>query len=299
MSVIWGSLNLRLPDHQMFWSACSLGYFGFLRASEFTVPNLSTFSASLHLSVHDIAVDSSSAPSSMRVRIKGSKTDPFRKGCFVHIGLSGHPLCTVQAMMSSYLASRADAPGPLFLFTNGQPLTRTNLTDWLRQIMASAQIPGNFSSHSFRIGAATIAARNGVPDHLKQTMGRWSSNAYQLYIRTPADLLAALSLMRGSFQGLPSLRPGVSCGAATSPSPASFSPSRLADLPGMLVALLFALLREFPWWLGFSLRCSEVPGHLLSGPSVLQALGNGFSGWFPLPGLPWISPLCCLQLAPN
>lgn len=128
MLVIWQSLDLSLPDHQMFWAACSLGYFGFLLVSEFTAPNLSTFSASLHLSVQDIAVDSSSAPSSMRVRIKGSKTDPFRKGCFVHIGLGGHPLCAVQAMMS-YLASRGDAPGPLFLFTNGRPLTRTNLTD--------------------------------------------------------------------------------------------------------------------------------------------------------------------------
>ena len=59
--------------------------------------------------------------------------------------------------------------------------------------MVSARIPGNFSSHSFRIGAATVAARNGVPDHLIQSMGRWSSNAYQLYIRTPSDALAALS----------------------------------------------------------------------------------------------------------
>ena len=31
--------------------------------------------------------------------------------------------------------------------------------------MASAKVPGNFSSHSFRIGAATIPAENGVPDH--------------------------------------------------------------------------------------------------------------------------------------
>ena len=167
-------------------------FLGFLRASEFTVPNLSSFSASLHLSVQDIAVDSSSAPSAMRIQIKGSKTDPFRKGCSIHIGLGKHPLCAVQAMLS-YLALRGNGPGPLFLFASGQPLTRASLTDWLRQIMASARISGNFSSHSFRIGAATVAARNGVPDHLIQTMGRWTSNAYQLYIRTPTDSLAALS----------------------------------------------------------------------------------------------------------
>ena len=98
-------------------------------------------------------------------------------------------LCAVQAMMS-YLA----------------------LTDWLKRILASAQMPGNFSSHSFRIGAATIAACNGVPDHLIQTMDCWSSNAYQLYIRTPADSLAALSHILA-------LAPStVSCRAPFSPS---------------------------------------------------------------------------------
>lgn len=192
MLVIRQSLDLRLPDHLMFWAACSLGYFGFLRASEFTVPSLASFSPSTHLGVQDIAVDSQSAPSCMRVKIKASKTDPFRKGAFIHIGLGRPPLCAVDSLMS-YLSCRGDIPGPLFLFQNGQPLSRSLLTDWLRQILASTNIPGNFSSHSFRIGAATVAARNGVPDHLIQALGRWSSSAYQLHIRTPSESLAALS----------------------------------------------------------------------------------------------------------
>ena len=100
MLVIWRSLDFGHADNLMFWAACSLRYFGLLRASEFTVPNLSSFSSSLHLSMQDVAVDSSSAPSSMRIRIKGSKTDPFRMGCFVHIGLGRHPLCAVQASFS-------------------------------------------------------------------------------------------------------------------------------------------------------------------------------------------------------
>ena len=192
MLVIWRSLDLRLPDHLMFWAACSLGYFGFLRASDFTVPSLASFSPSSHLGAQDIAVDSPSAPSCMRLKIKASKTDPFRKGAFIHIGFGRPPLCAVHSMMS-YLAHRGNVPGPLFLFQNGQPLSHSLLTDWLRQILASANIPGNFSSHSFRIGAATVAARNGVPDHIIQALGRWSSSAYQLYIRTPPESLAALS----------------------------------------------------------------------------------------------------------
>ena len=41
--------------------------------------------------------------------------------------------------------------------------------------------------------ALSVAARNGVPDHLIHALGRWSSSAYQLYIRTPSESLAPLS----------------------------------------------------------------------------------------------------------
>lgn len=192
MLVIYQALNMSIPDHLMFWSACTLAYFGFLRSSEFTVPSLSTFSPEIHLALGDLAVDSLSSPSCMRICIKASKTDPFRKGCFIHIGRGKPPLCALQAMVN-FLSVRGQTAGPLFMFVDGRPLSRVILTEWLRNIISSAGLEGNYSSHSFRIGAATVAARKGIPDHLIQTLGRWNSNAYQLYIRTPADVLACLS----------------------------------------------------------------------------------------------------------
>ena len=187
MLIIWQSLDVSSHDDCMFWAACTLGYFGFLRSAEFTVSNLASFTPAIHLSVADLAVDSSSSPTCLRVRIKASKTDPF-----VHIGWGKAPLCALLAMLA-YLSMRGNAPGPLFLLKNRQPLSRPLLTNRLRQILSAAGIDGNFSSHSFRIGAATVAARNGVPDHLIQALGRWTSNAYQLYIRTPSESLAGLS----------------------------------------------------------------------------------------------------------
>ena len=156
-----------------------LGYFGFLRAAEFTVPNLASFSPSSDLSVADIAVDSLQSPACLRVWIIASKTDPFRQGCHIHIGLGRAPLCAVQALLA-YLSLRGNVPGPLFLLANGQPLSRLILTDWLRQIFSTVG-EGNFPSHSFRIGATTVAARNGIPDHQIQDLGCWTSNAYQLF----------------------------------------------------------------------------------------------------------------------
>ena len=161
-----------------------LGYFGFLHAAEFTVPNLASFSPAIHRSVADIAVDSLQSPNCLRVRIKASKTDPFHQGCHIHIGLGRAPLCAVHALLA-YLSVQGNVPCPLFLLAKGQPLSRS--------IFSTAGIEGNFSSHSFRIGAATVAARNGIPDHLIMALGRWTSNAYQLYICTPSEALVGIS----------------------------------------------------------------------------------------------------------
>ena len=192
MLVIAKALNLQIYDHCMLWAACTLAYFGFLRAAEFTVPSLSQFSKSIHLEMSDLAVDSTSHPSCLRIHVKASKTDPFRKGSTIYIGRGAPPLCAVEAVLA-YLSRRGNASGPLFLFQSGEPLSRPVLNRWLSNIMEVAGVQGKFSSHSFRIGAATVAARNGVPDHLIQTLGRWSSDAFKLYIRTPSDVLANLS----------------------------------------------------------------------------------------------------------
>ena len=137
MMVIFRALDLSLPDHCMFWAACNLAFFGFLRSAEFTVPNLASFSPSIHLGLDDVAVDSMLSPSCLQLRIKASKTDPFRKGIFLHIGRGEFPLCAIRSLLA-YLTLRGNAPGPLFLFRDRWPLTCALLTSWLRDILSSA-----------------------------------------------------------------------------------------------------------------------------------------------------------------
>ena len=102
LAIIFQSLDVSCHDQCMFWAACALAYFGFLK-----------FSPALHLVVGAVAVDSSNHPLCLRVRIKTSKTDPFRKGCLVHIGRAKPPLCAVDTILA-YPARRGNAPGPLF-----------------------------------------------------------------------------------------------------------------------------------------------------------------------------------------
>ena len=95
---------------------------------------------------------------------------------------------------SVWLGASSALRAPLLTHAyQSRPLSRALLTSWIRQIMVAAGIPGNFSSHSFRIGAATVVARSGVPDHVIQALGHRTSNAFQLYIRTQSEALAGLS----------------------------------------------------------------------------------------------------------
>ncbi len=61
-------------------------------------------------------------------------------------------------------------------------MTRFWFQKHLKLIITQAGLPaGNFSCHSFRIGAATTAAQKGL--YQIQTLGRWSSDAFKSYIR--------------------------------------------------------------------------------------------------------------------
>ena len=84
MRIIQLSLDTHNSEHVMLWAACCLGFFGFLRAEEFTVN--STFDPSILLTVQDLQVDVEVNPSSLRVCIKSSKTDPFARDVFIYLG---------------------------------------------------------------------------------------------------------------------------------------------------------------------------------------------------------------------
>ena len=95
------------PDHIMLWAACCLAFFGFLRAGGLTVPNDSAFDPSVHLAWGDLAVDKPENPAVLSVRIKASKTDPFRTGihCTLVESLQTCPLC--QQSLLTWCLGRA------------------------------------------------------------------------------------------------------------------------------------------------------------------------------------------------
>ena len=80
-----------------------------------TTPDDGSYDSAVHLSFGDVAIDDPCRPTFLRVTIKQSKTDPFRKGVDLFIGRTGGDLCPVAAILS-YMACRGAQPGPLFVF---------------------------------------------------------------------------------------------------------------------------------------------------------------------------------------
>ncbi len=133
-----------------------------------------------HLNFNDVAVDGLENPKMLRLRIKASKTDPFRVGVDVFVGRTGTPLCPVAALLT-YMAERGEGHGPLFRFRDGRSLTRTRFVAKVKGALTTAGVDqAGYSGHSFRIGAATTAAQQGISDATIKRLGRWKSNAYQL-----------------------------------------------------------------------------------------------------------------------
>ena len=177
----------------MLWAACCLAFFGFLRTGEMTIPSDTEYDPSCHLSFKDIAIDDPDSPSMLRVTMKQSKTDPFRRGIDLFLGKTNNEICPVSTMLK-YLVMRGQDPGPLFRFSDGRFLTHQRSVTAIRSALASAGVDkSKYNGHSFRIGAVTTAAAKGIEDSVIKTLGRRRSLAYLDYIRVPRDKLASYS----------------------------------------------------------------------------------------------------------
>lgn len=170
-----------------------------MRAGEFTVKSAQEVDEETCLSARDVAVDSHANPSVIRVHLKQSKTDPFRHGVDIFLGRTEAALCPVAAILA-YCAIRPATASPFFIFRDGTPLTREKLVAAVRNALSQLGIStAHYSGHSFRVGAATTAAHSGLSADTIKMLGRWESSAYERYVRTPRESLAAISrqLSRG------------------------------------------------------------------------------------------------------
>ena len=130
-----------------------------------------------HLSLSPFRHVSRQSESTLHVRIKASKTDPFRLEVTVVLGATGTDLCP-NATIMPYLACRGAGNGLPFHFENGSFMTRDSFVIEVRRILDRACMEAShYSGHSFHIGGASDHSSSG-----------WNTRPHNQDVGTLAEL---------------------------------------------------------------------------------------------------------------
>ena len=171
----------------MYWAEFTTAFFSFMRISEFTAASDTSFNKRT-LCGKDVQFKEDMVVLHLRM----SKSDPFHHGCNVVLAPLGGPVCPVRVRaIKRYLAVLwMDVGLPLFCFQSGAFLSRDRLSFQLQSLLDNVGMDSSSCiSHSFRIGAASSAAAAGLPEHLIQRMGRWTSECFKTYVRSNIQVL--------------------------------------------------------------------------------------------------------------
>ena len=166
----------------LFQAMCALAFHAFLRVGEITVTNHPGTPAPLQLHQCLIMVDESQRAVSIKLTFLDYKHS-YNKAPFSIVIKRQPGTCPVQLMLE-YLKYRGSSPGCLFLGMDGGPVKRNDFCDQLALAFKFCGLDTKFyKGHSFRIGAASHAAEQGLSDAQIRVLGRWKSNAFRKYIR--------------------------------------------------------------------------------------------------------------------
>lgn len=201
------AIDISTPMGAAMWACITSLFYGMARLGELTVPNVKAFVPGKCVEIgnvtenedrNDLKVTVIRIPFTKTSRAKGNpdgedifwakqnnKTDPqfaLQNHIAINNPESGEHLF-------SYCASAQDR----------RPLTRhTLMVEMTRALRKAGQEP--LKGHSFRIGGTLEYLLRNVPFEVVKTKGRWASDAFRVYLREHAQIMAPY------VQDVPSLR---------------------------------------------------------------------------------------------
>ena len=180
--------SMSVWDRRLLRAAMSLAFYGFLRVGEFTATPLHL----IPLWRHDVWF----VGHQLKVLVKRSKSDQWGRGTVVSVGCSGDSSCLVSSMKRYLKCCPAPSSSPLFIWDDGSPLIARRFQSQLWVYFGKLGLdPDQFNTHSFRIGAATTAAKVGISSGVIKQLGRWRSRAFKSYISCDPQHAAAAAVM--------------------------------------------------------------------------------------------------------
>jgi hypothetical protein len=171
-------------NKRLLWAVATNLFHGAFRIGELLCSKSSEFDPDFELTTDDIL----STDSSSQFRLKAPKEDRKGKSTIVDVYATGGPFCPVHALSRWREVNQHWPSGqPAFRWDNGKPLTQGQFRKIMEdRLTGFIDNPADiFCTHSFRIGTASMLGTLGYSDDDIQAVGRWSSRAFEEYLRLP------------------------------------------------------------------------------------------------------------------
>lgn len=157
----------------------SVAFHGFFRMGELIAKSSSNYACIIQRK--DVCFNGNS---SVELILRHSKTMHNTHPITISLSKFSPPQVCPVTTLQLYLSVQKHRNGPLFQFHSGSTVSyqfvSTNLQNTVKFIGLNSQW---YKGHSFRIGAATEAAKRGLSQIEIQKLGRWKSDAVHKYIR--------------------------------------------------------------------------------------------------------------------
>ena len=181
-------MDLSYLEKLRFKAALLVSFFGLLRASNICATSKCK-SVLRRSSIRFIAP--TTGKKYILASLSKSKTSQFAPvKIYIHAN-SDILFCPYNSLLLYMNASKHVSADSSLLYLPGNPFVLAKFNALLKTAAGLAGWdPTSYSSHSLRAGAATSAANSGVPPYMIKLLGRWKSDAYQVYVKNPKEGLA-------------------------------------------------------------------------------------------------------------
>jgi len=192
--------NSTSHDDCLFVAQLFVGFFALMRLGELSNSDNKNLRNPLKVTKRTSVVISDD---SFQFFLPGHKADKFFEGNTIFLRRASSAEIDTYHYFTTYLASRDKLfpfSSPLWLRSDGTIPTRSFFINRLR-IFFTDDVAGQ----SLRAGGATLLAEMGAPPSIIQAAGRWSSEAFRIYVRKNPVLIQAMLFARRCNPSLPAL----------------------------------------------------------------------------------------------
>jgi hypothetical protein len=180
------SSHLSVADKRLVWAVATLAFAGAFRMGELLSKHESTFDPDFTLLTKDVNISADTrGAAAIHICLKCPKETRVMTPTVVDVFRNDGQICPVKAFSAWYKLKPRCPDSPLFVFDNETLLTGNKMNKLMRLLLGpyTDSSLGTFCGHSFRIGLASMLANAGLPDEELQAAGRWSSRAFEVYMK--------------------------------------------------------------------------------------------------------------------